>query len=78
MDNVNHPSHYTTGKFETIDYIEDKLTSEQFEGFCIGNSLKYLSRYRLKGGIEDIKKARWYMSKLIKHREDRSEHERET
>lgn len=64
-DNVNHPSHYTTGKFETIDVIQDMLTPEMFEGFCIGNTIKYLSRYRHKNGIEDLKKARWYLDKII-------------
>lgn len=61
---VNHPAHYTTGKIETIDYIQDKLTKEQFEGFCVGNALKYISRYKLKGGMEDIKKAIWYLNKI--------------
>lgn len=55
-DNVNHPAHYTTGEIEVIDYIQDKLTPEQFEGYCIGNVLKYISRYRHKGGLEDLKK----------------------
>lgn len=64
-DNVNHPSHYTTGKFETIDVIQDMLSPKMFEGFCIGNTIKYLSRYRHKNGIEDLKKARWYLDKII-------------
>jgi hypothetical protein len=64
-DEINHPSHYTTGKIETIDYLADKLTKEQFEGFCVGNALKYCSRYQLKGGYQDLKKARWYLDKLI-------------
>jgi hypothetical protein len=62
---VNHPTHYTTGRIEVIDYLLDKLTPEMFEGFCIGNALKYLSRYRLKGGMEDLKKAQWYLNKII-------------
>lgn len=64
-DLVNHPPHYNTGDIEVIDYIEDKLTSEGFEGYCIGNALKYLSRYRHKGGIQDIEKATWYLNKLV-------------
>lgn len=64
-DNVNHPSHYTQGGIETVDYIKAKLTKEQFEGYCIGNVFKYVSRYRYKGGVEDLKKARWYLTKLI-------------
>lgn len=64
-DNINHPAHYTSGRVEVIDYLQDKLTEEGFEGFCIGNALKYLSRYRLKGGIEDLKKARRYLEIII-------------
>lgn len=62
---INHPKHYTQGDIETIDYIIDKLNKEQFEGFCIGNVIKYVSRFKLKGGYQDIKKARWYLDKLI-------------
>ena len=58
MDKVNHPTHYTSTKIETIDIIQDKLTAEAFEGFCIGNVLKYLTRYRQKNGLEDLQKAR--------------------
>lgn len=65
VDAVNHPNHYTHGNIEVIDYIIDKLTGEQFEGYIIGNVLKYVSRYRHKGGFEDLKKANWYLSKLI-------------
>lgn len=68
-DNINHPSHYTVGGIETVDYIKAKLTKEQFEGYCIGNVIKYISRYRHKNGVEDLKKARWYLEKAIKKRE---------
>lgn len=64
-DEINHPQHYTVGKIEVIDYILDKLTKQQFEGYCIGNVLKYVSRYRFKGGMSDLEKARWYLEKLI-------------
>lgn len=63
-DNVNHPIHYI-GKVEVIDYIEDKLTPEQFEGYLIGNVMKYMSRYQKKNGLEDLKKGSWYLNKLI-------------
>lgn len=69
MDNVNHPKHYTTGKIETIEYIEDKLSPEQLEGYFAGNIIKYLSRYKHKNGVEDLKKARWYLDRLIKNLE---------
>jgi len=63
---IDHPPHYTTGKFEVIDYIQDKLGPDLFEGFCIGNVIKYLSRYRFKGGVDDLKKAAWYLNRIIK------------
>lgn len=69
MDNVNHPAHYTSTKIETIAIIQDKLTPEAFEGFCVGNVLKYLTRYRQKNGVEDLKKARWYLDKIIRVKE---------
>jgi|GEM_PF-979843 len=65
-DYINHPPHYTTGKIEVIDYIQDKLGPDLFEGFCIGNVIKYLSRYRFKGGVDDLKKAAWYLNRIIK------------
>lgn len=68
-DPVNHPPHYTTGGIETIDFIQAKLSKEQFEGYVIGNVLKYCSRARHKGGIEDLKKARWYLDRLIQQSE---------
>ncbi|MDF9296078.1 DUF3310 domain-containing protein [Geobacillus stearothermophilus] len=65
LDNVNHPNHYTTGGIETYDYIAAKLTPEQLEGYLAGNIMKYISRYQHKNGVEDLKKARWYLEKLI-------------
>ena len=66
-DNVNHPSHYTFGKYETIDVIKDQLTDEQFIGYCLGNAIKYISRCQHKGKMkEDIEKAIWYLNKIIK------------
>lgn len=64
-DAVNAPSHYTHGGIETIDYLKAKLSKDQFEGFLLGNVLKYASRFQHKNGIEDLKKARWYLNKLI-------------
>lgn len=64
-DAVNRPAHYTAGKVEVIEYIEDKLTPEQLEGYYVGNVLKYVSRYRHKGGAEDLRKAAWYLDRLI-------------
>lgn len=63
-DNVNHPTHYTAGKCECIDYIEDKLTDDEFRGYIKGNVLKYLTRERHKNGDEDILKAQFYLNRL--------------
>lgn len=63
IDNVNSPKHYTTGKYETIDVIEDIV--ENFSSYCLGNIIKYISSYKNKNGVEDLKKAKWYLNKLI-------------
>ena len=63
-DAIN-PSHYTSGGIETIDYLQAKLTGSEYEGFLRGNVLKYVSRYSLKNGLEDLKKAEWYLKRLI-------------
>ena len=69
IDNVNHPNHYTQGKYEVIDYIEDKLSEEELQGYCVGNVLKYVSRFKHKNGLEDLKKAEWYLNRLITNME---------
>lgn len=63
-DMVNHPNHYA-GQIEVIDYIRDKLTPEGFTEYCCGNVLKYVSRWRKKDGIQDLKKARVYLDWMI-------------
>ncbi len=67
MDKIN-PCHYKTGGIETIDYIEAKLTGEQFKGYLVGNVIKYLSRFEHKAGEEDLQKARWYLNRLLVQR----------
>lgn len=64
-DNVNHPSHYTTGKYECIDVMIELYGVEFVKDFCLGNSFKYLYRAKRKNGIEDIKKAAWYLNKYL-------------
>jgi len=65
-DSVNHPSHYTFGGIETIDYMEAKATPEEFRGHLRLTALKYLSRAGLKNDtLEDLQKARWYIEYLI-------------
>lgn len=65
MDNVNKPSHYADKAIEVIDYIKDTLTPEQYTGYCLGNVIKYISRYRKKNGVEDLRKAEVYLKWLI-------------
>lgn len=63
-DPVNRPAHYTDGKIEVIDYIEDKKL-----GFCLGNAIKYISRAGKKNPdkeVEDLNKAIWYINRRIK------------
>ena len=65
-DVVNHPSHYTSGKVECIDCIESAtMNLNGFEGFCTGNAIKYLYRWKMKGGKQDLSKAQWYIKKLL-------------
>ncbi len=63
-DMVNHPPHYNQHGIECIDAIQ-ACTSDGFDFYLQGNILKYIWRYRYKNGIEDLKKAQWYLSKLI-------------
>ena len=64
-DNVNHPPHYKQGDVECIDAIEAALTDEEFRGYCKGNALKYVWRERHKGQDESIRKAIWYLNRLL-------------
>lgn len=65
LDNVEHPSHYCRGGIECIDAIEASLGKDEFTGFLRGNIIKYIWRYKDKNGLEDLKKAQWYLNKLI-------------
>lgn len=65
-DSVN-PAHYKKNGIETIDYINAVcMDLNGTEGFLVGNVIKYVSRYRQKNGIEDIKKMLWYGNQLLK------------
>ncbi|WP_430217416.1 DUF3310 domain-containing protein [Paenibacillus humicus] len=65
-DNVNHPNHYTAGKVECINAIEAATEGlVGFESYVTGNILKYMWRWKRKNGLEDLKKAQWYLNKLI-------------
>jgi bacterioferritin (cytochrome b1) len=60
MDNIKNPPHYVNSEIEPIDYIiKNKLT------YCEGNVVKYITRWRKKGGIEDLKKAKQYIDIII-------------
>ena len=63
-DMVNSPIHYNKAGIETIDALEAMLVNG-FDYYLQGNIVKYLWRYRYKNGIEDLKKAQWYLNKLI-------------
>jgi hypothetical protein len=64
-DLVNHPPHYKAGGIETIDFIQAKLTREEYIGYLKGNALKYASRIGKKGAPDiDAGKMAWYATKL--------------
>ena len=73
MQDITNPDHYKHGGIETIEYMKAKLTKEQFEGYLLGNVLKYVSRYRHKDGVKDLKKAKWYLERLIEEKEEKHE-----
>lgn len=64
-EEVDHPSHYNSGGIETIDAIKAQLSQEEYEGYLRGNCIKYLWRWRHKGGVKDLKKCKWYLERLI-------------
>ncbi len=68
IDNVNHPPHYNQGGIECIEAIK-AATGSGFVKYCTGNVIKYLWRYDNKGGVEDLKKAAWYLDRAIKEME---------
>ena len=69
-DPVNRPSHYTAGGIECIDAIKASMSTEAFLGFLKGNVQKYMWRYEKKvAPVEDLKKAQWYLSKMIEEQE---------
>ena len=65
-ENVDHPNHYQGDKYETIDMINEIVKDYSGEvAFDIGNVVKYISRAPKKNGLEDLKKARWYLDRAI-------------
>lgn len=65
IDNINHPSHYTFGKYEVIDVIEDWQLN-----YHLGNAVAYIARSGKKGdAIEDLQKAKWYIQREIERQQ---------
>tara|TARA_Y100001937_G_scaffold114099_1_gene163459 strand:+ start:299 stop:559 length:261 start_codon:yes stop_codon:yes gene_type:complete len=65
-DYVNSPPHYNSGNIECIDAIQQSMQPDAFFGYLKGNIQKYVWRYEMKKGIQDLEKAQWYLNKLIK------------
>lgn len=68
-DVVNRPAHYTSGGIECIDAMQAAFGAEAVKDFCLCNAFKYLWRHRSKNGVEDLKKCRWYLNRLIREME---------
>ncbi len=72
-DAIN-PDHYKRGGIESIDYIQAKLTPEEFAGYCLGNMLKYLSRLGHKDeAAQEMRKAIWYGERWLRARDTRTQ-----
>jgi hypothetical protein len=70
-DPVNNPQHYSKQKYQPIDVAEDwSKDLIGLEAYCVGNILKYIARYKYKNGLEDLKKAQWYVNKLVDYLEE--------
>jgi hypothetical protein len=65
-DPINHPMHYTKGKVECIDALASAtIELSGIDAVCTANAIKYLWRWKHKNGIEDLRKAKWYIDHLI-------------
>ncbi len=71
-EKVNHPQHYGGDTpFEVIKVLSHWLSPEEYIGFLRGNYIKYLARFHMKGGLEDLRKANWYLNKHIENMEEK-------
>ena len=71
---VQHPAHYNQGKVECIDAMAAATVNKRgIEAICVSNVIKYLWRYEAKNGLEDVKKAQFYLNRLVDELEDKSE-----
>ena len=69
-ETVSHPAHYCQGGVECIDALEAATTGLQgIEAVCTANAIKYLWRHQHKNGVQDLRKAIWYIERLIQHYE---------
>ena len=64
-DMINNPNHYNAGSIECIEAIKASMSTEAYAGYLRGNVQKYVWRYEYKNGVEDLRKAQWYLSTLI-------------
>lgn len=64
-EDVAHQSHYEDNAIQPIEYMRANMSKEEFLAFCTGNVIKYISRYKRKNGVEDLKKARVYIGWAI-------------
>lgn len=70
-DMVNHPKHYTQGGIECIDALKAATVGKRgIEAVCVANIIKYCWRYEEKNGIEDVRKAKFYIERLLKELEE--------
>lgn len=70
-DMVSHPKHYTQGSIECIDALKAATVGKRgIEAVCVANVIKYLWRYEEKNGIEDVRKAKFYIERLLKELEE--------
>lgn len=65
FDPVSRPQHYTSASIECIEAIAAQLSPDEYRGFLKGNVCKYLWREKQKGGLQSLKKAEWYLDRLI-------------
>lgn len=72
FDIVKKPEHYHKYNMDTLTFLEHGFPPEVLKGFCLGSAIKYLQRYELKNGLQDLEKAKFYVDKLIelKKKED--------
>lgn len=73
-NNVSHPKHYTQGGIECIEALKAATVGKTgIEAICVANVIKYLWRFEKKNGLEDVKKAQWYINRLIQELEEKEE-----